>query len=245
MPSRSETLHVTGNSTSNVDGAVLRDIYARLYARYGPQHWWPGNSQLEVILGAILTQSAAWTNVEKALANLKAAGTLSVDALRRIDEIELATLLRPSGYFNAKARKVKAFIDHLWDNYAGDLKSFLSKETLELREELLSLYGIGEETADDIVLYAADKPSFVIDGYTRRILERLGFSPDNESYRAYQQFFHQNLPADPALYNEYHALLDRHAKLTCKKVPLCEGCCLLELCPTGKAYIDRSNDQNL
>ncbi len=245
MPSGKETVHATGTSMNDMNGVVLLDVYARLYARYGPQHWWPGDGQLEVILGAILTQSAAWTNVEKALANLKAAGALSVEALRRIDENELATLLRPSGYFNAKARKVKAFMDHLWNNYEGDLQSFLSKDIVELREELLSLYGIGEETADDIVLYAADKPSFVIDSYTRRILGRLRFSPESESYQAYQQLFHQNLPTDPALYNEYHALLDRHAKLTCKKEPLCEECCLLELCPTGKSSIDRPNVGNL
>ena len=245
MPAGKGTEHATDTSTNDTNMAVLLDVYSRLYARYGPQHWWPGNSQLEVVLGAILTQSAAWTNVEKALANLRAAEALSVEALRRIDERELATLLRPSGYFNAKARKVKAFIDHLWDNYAGDLQSFLSKDIVELREELLSLYGIGEETADDIVLYAADKPSFVIDNYTRRILGRLRFSPESHTYQAYQQLFHQNLPADPAMYNEYHALLDRHAKLTCKKEPQCKECCLLELCPTGKGSIDRPNVGNL
>ena len=234
-----------GTSTGDAVGTILLDIYRRLHARYGPQHWWPGESQLEIILGAILTQAAAWTNVEKALANLKAAGLLSTQALRDIPEDELATMLRPSGYFNAKARKVQAFIDHLWDNHGGDLDSLLSGEALDLRLELLSIHGIGEETADDVILYAAGKTSFVVDTYTRRIFKRLGLAPGSDSYRAYQGLFHQGLPQDAPLYNEYHALLDRHAKETCKVEPRCGGCCLLDLCPTGKRSIDTLNASNL
>ena len=220
----------------SVSSATLLEIYRRLHAHYGPQHWWPGESLLEIILGAILTQATAWTNVEKALANLKTAGCLSLKALREIPEENLAALLKPSGYFNAKARKVKAFIDHLWDNYDGNLEAFLSREAAGLRDELLSIHGIGEETADDILLYAAAKPSFVIDTYTRRIFKRLGLAPGSESYRAYQGLFHRSLPSDPSLYNEYHALLDRHAKETCKVEPRCGDCCLLELCPSAKIY---------
>ena len=224
----------------------LLEVYRRLYAHYGPQHWWPGESPLEMVLGAILTQGTAWTNVEKALASLKRADLLSVEALRDVAESDLAAMLRPSGYFNAKARKVKAFINHLLDSYDGSLETFLGEETEWLREELLFIYGIGEETADDILLYAAGKPSFVIDTYTRRILKRLAVEPpDGKSYQAYQRLFHGGLPRDASLYNEYHALLDRHAKETCKKAPLCGGCCLLELCPSGKVSVDTPNTRPL
>lgn len=224
---------------------ILMDVYLRLAARYGPQQWWPGESRLEIILGAILTQATAWTNVEKAMLNLKNAGLLSIQALRDIPEAELADILRPSGFFNAKARKVKAFVDHLWDNYGGDLNYFLTKDASELRRELLSIHGIGEETADDIIVYAAEKPSFVIDAYTRRILKRLDLAPRANSYGAHQQLFHQGMPADPVLFNEFHALLNRHGKETCKKEPRCGGCCLLELCPTGRHYIDTASHWNL
>ncbi len=184
-------------------------------------------------LGAILTQSVAWRGVERALANLEQAGCTSVEALQAIPEGDLAQLLRPSGYFNAKAGKVKAFVNHLWDRYDGDLDAMLSQGAAELRAELLSIYGIGEETADDIVLYAAGHPSFVIDSYTRRIMQRLRISPYTNSYAGHQAVFHDGLPADAGLFNEYHALLDQHAKVACRKDPLCSSCCLLALCPTG------------
>ncbi len=223
----------------------LRLIYQRLYDAYGPQHWWPAESQvpaerqLEVVLGAILTQSAAWGNVEKALARLRKDKCWSVEALRDVPEERLAELIRPSGYFNAKARKLKAFISHLWQHHDGDLEKMLSQSGPKLRAELLSIYGIGDETADDIMLYAGEHPSFVIDAYTRRILERLGIVPDAPTYGEYQQLFHQALPEDVALYNEYHALLDRHAKEACRKIPLCQTCCLRDLCPTGRSAPDR------
>ena len=231
---------------SSGDG-VLLEVYDRLYQRYGPQHWWPGDGPLEVIFGAILTQFAAWTNVEKALTNLKEAGVMSIEALRDIPGERLALLLRPSGTFNTKARKVKAFINHLWENHGGDLGSLLSQEPAVLRRELLSIYGIGEETADDILLYAAGMPYFVIDAYTRRIIQRLGMAPEQQSYHAYQELFHRRLPRDAALFNEYHALLDRHAKETCRVQPLCVGCCQVELCPTGQArrHVDTSSSGNL
>ena len=214
-------------------GEKLMEIYRRLYEHYGPQHWWPGDSRLEIVLGAVLTQFTAWGNVEKAMDNLKAAGVLSTHALRDIPEDELAVLLRPSGTFRTKARKVKALVGHLWQRYGGDLDRFLSRDTEVLREELLAIHGIGEETADDILLYAAEKPSFVVDAYTRRILGHLDLAPDQETYAAYQELFHRALPKDVPLYNEYHALLDRHAKDTCRKRPLCAGCCLLDICATG------------
>ena len=233
MPA-SERKDLPGDGTTeHGTGATLMEIYRRLQRRYGPQHWWPGDSVLEIVLGAVLTQRTTWANVEKALANLKDAGLLSAKALRDIPEGKLAIHIRPSGFFNAKARKLKAFIDHLWENYGGDLESLLSREAADLREELLSIHGIGEETADDILLYAAAKPSFVVDAYTRRILKRLGLAPRRESYQDYQALFHRDLPQDAVLYNEYHALLDRHAKETCKKTPLCGGCCLAEVCPSA------------
>ena len=222
------------------DGGVLMETYRRLYRRYGPQHWWPAETPLEVVLGAILTQAVAWRSVERALANLRDAGLISARGLRACSEERLAELLRPSGYFNAKARKLKAFIDHLWDRHDGDLEALLSGDTGALRDELLSIHGIGEETADDILLYAAGRPSFVIDSYTRRILGRMGLAPDRGRYGDDQRLFHDALPPDPALFNEYHALLDKHAKETCKKTPLCDECCLRDLCATGRPAVDTS-----
>ncbi len=225
--------------------SLLLEIYRRLYRRYGPQGWWPGDGPLDVVIGAILTQAAAWSNVEAAIRELKRAGCWSLEEIRQRPEAELAEIIRPSGYFNAKARKLKAFASHIAQHYHGNLAAFLSRETDELREELLSIHGIGPETADDILLYAAAKPSFVIDAYTRRILQRLGIapagtgrgdSPSRPRYAGYQALFHDNLPPDAPLFNEYHALLDRHAKETCAKVPRCPGCCLQDLCATGRAY---------
>ncbi len=225
-------------------GAHLLDIYERLYHRYGPQHWWPGDGPFETIIGAILTQNTAWKNVERALDNLKTAQALSPQQLRELPIEALAQLIRPSGYFNTKARKLKAFAQHLGDRYHDDLGAFLSQETAPLRQELLAIYGIGEETADDILLYAARLPSFVIDTYTRRIVLRLGIAPQKDRYGAFQGLFHENLYPDANLFNEYHALLDRHAKETCRKSPLCDSCCLSELCPTGNSALEDGELRN-
>lgn len=235
-----ESGEIQGDPLGKPGSKTLLELYQRLHERYGPQHWWPGESRFEVIIGAILTQGTSWTNVERALSNLKASGCFSPQQLWQIPEAELATLLKPSGFFNAKARKLKAFINHLWDHYDGDLEELLAKEVSGLRAELLSIHGIGEETADDIILYAAAKPSFVIDSYTRRILKRLGLAPARETYKEYQGLFHRGLPLDAPIYNEYHALLDRHAKETCRKQPLCGGCCLRHLCPTGRFLLTQS-----
>ncbi len=220
----------------------LMDVYHRLYAAYGPQHWWPGEGSFEVIAGAILTQSAAWTNVEMALTNMRAAGCWSVEAVHWVREAELARLVRSSGYFNAKARKLKAFAAHVAVHYQGDLDRFLSEPTGALREELLSIHGIGEETADDIMVYAAGKPSFVIDTYTRRIMDRMGIVPGGgrPKYGDYQAIFHDNLPHETQLFNEFHALWDRHAKEACAKTPRCQGCCLLDICATGQSLMAES-----
>ena len=213
----------------------LTQVYHRLLHAYGPQGWWPGaGDPWEVIVGAILTQNTAWGNVERALANLKAADAMPPSQIRDLPHDQLAALLRPSGYFNGKAKKLKAFAGHLGERYADNLAALLRQNPAVLRPELLSIYGIGEETADDILVYAASAPSFVIDAYTRRILARLGLRPDKDTYPAHQALFHAHLPADAALFNEYHALLDRHAKEACRKVPACAACCLRDLCPTGQ-----------
>ena len=214
---------------------LLREIYTRLYERYGPQGWWPGEGPLDVVIGSILTQAAAWTNVEMAMRNLKEAGCWSLEEIHRLPVDGLAVVIRSSGYFNAKARKLKAFAAHVVDRYGGDLSALLGQEMEPLRIELLSIHGIGPETADDILLYAAGKPSFVIDTYTRRIVQRVGVDVQGrgDGYMAYQALFHTNLPHDALLFNEYHALLDRHAKEACAKTPRCEGCCLRDICATG------------
>ncbi len=208
----------------------ITQIYERLYSYFGPQHWWPAETRFEVIIGAILTQSTAWSSVEKAIANIKEAGVLDPPSLRRIPLSELARLVYPSGYYNAKARKIKAFVEHLGKHHADDLDALFSRELPALRNELLSIHGIGEETADSIILYAAYMPVFVIDAYTRRIVSRLGLAPDEDSYGAYQQMFSRALPSDPKLFNEYHALLVAHGKNVCRKVPLCDRCCLNSMC---------------
>ena len=215
--------------------ALLREIYQRLYRAYGPQGWWPGDGAFDVIVGAILTQAAAWINVERAIDAMKQSGCWSLEAIHKISTEELASTIRPSGYFNAKARKLKAFARHLAEGYDGHLTAFLGQELGPLREELLSIHGIGPETADDILVYAAGKPSFVIDSYTRRIMQRVGLLPQDSKagYQIYQEMFHQNLDRDVSLFNEYHALLDHHGKVTCAKVPLCSGCCLKDICVTG------------
>jgi endonuclease-3 related protein len=211
------------------------EIYRRLYAAYGPQHWWPGETPFEVIVGAILTQSAAWANVEKAIAHLKGAGALSPEGLARLSEAELARLIYPAGYFNAKARKLKAFVTLLSQRFDGELERLLAAPVGELRPQLLATHGIGPETADSILLYAAGRPVFVIDAYTRRVFSRLGMTPSRDSYDSWQALFMENLEADAALFNEYHALIVRHGKEVCRRQPRCEVCPLLEGCPTGRA----------
>ena len=219
--------------------ARLLEIYERLLAAYGPQHWWPAQTPFEVIVGAILTQSAAWANVEKAIGNLKAADALSPLELRRLGEEELARLIRPSGYFNAKARKLKAFVAMLYERFGGDLDKLLAAPAEALRPLLLATHGIGPETADSILLYAAARPLFVVDAYTRRLFPRLGLAPTSrgDTYDAWQRLFMASLPTEVALFNEYHALIVRHGKELCRRRPLCPGCPLLSICPTGRSVV--------
>jgi endonuclease-3 related protein len=205
---------------------ILPDIHHRLLSHYGQQHWWPAREPFEVIVGAILTQSAAWTNVEKAITNLKNTEKLSPEALRNVPDSELARLVYPCGYYNVKARKLKTFARWLGEQYDDNLDKLFAQDIDSLRRQLLSIYGIGEETADSIILYAGNKPIFVIDAYTRRIIGRMGLAPRSNSYSAYQRLFMANLPSDARLFNEYHALLVRLAKDVCRKQPICQRCCL-------------------
>ena len=210
----------------------LLDIYHRLMDCYGPQHWWPAEGPFEMIVGAVLTQSAAWVNVEKAIADLKAAEALSPKALRRLPLAEIAALIRPCGYYNAKALKLKAFAQWLGEHYKDNLDKLWDSDIGYLRQQLLSIHGIGEETADSIILYGAGKPIFVIDAYTRRIINRLGLAPESNSYAAYQTFFMHGIPTDSELFKEYHALLVCLAKDVCRSRPLCRQCCLNDICPS-------------
>jgi endonuclease-3 related protein len=209
---------------------ALLEIYHRLFARYGPQHWWPAETPFEVIVGAILTQSTAWSNVEKAIANLRMSKALSPPALDSLPIDKLSTLVHPAGYYNVKAMRLKSFVHWLGQRYNHSLDRLLNEDIERLRQGLLSVYGIGEETADSIILYATGKPVFVIDAYTKRILKRVDLTPQGNSYHAFQALFMHNLPHEAQLFNEYHALLVRLGKDVCRRRPLCQQCCLNDLC---------------
>lgn len=203
----------------------INTFYKELYKRYGPQSWWPGDSALECILGAVLTQNTSWTNAEKAISNLKKGNIINIDKLASVRTEELASLIRPSGYYNQKALKIKHFISFVVENYDGDLERMFEEQTNKLRNMLLTIKGIGPETADTILLYAAQKPVFVIDAYTYRVLSRHGLVPEQTSYDEMQELFMDTLSEDTKVFNEYHALLVRVGKEHCKKrSPKCEGC---------------------
>ena len=214
---------------SQIAGLLL-EVYRRLLRAYGPQGWWPAETPFEVMVGAVLTQATAWRNVERAIARLKAAGVLSHQGIAALPPKELEELVRPSGFFRQKARRLRALVKLVLDH--GDVEALLSLPPEELREKLLSVPGIGPETADSILLYAAGHPAFVVDAYTKRILHRLGLLPEEAApYAEVQRMFQENLPQDPQLYGEYHALLVRHAKEHCRTRPRCDGCPLSDLCP--------------
>jgi endonuclease-3 related protein len=206
----------------------LLTIYHTLLRFFGEQGWWPADTPSEVMVGAVLTQNTAWRNVERAIENLKEEGVLTPLGLRWIDESRLAELIRPAGYYNVKAKRLKSLIEFLDGGYGGDLMRMFSEPLLSLREKILTVKGIGPETADSILLYAGGKSIFVVDAYTKRILSRHGMIADGASYGDIQDLFMRNLPQDVSLYKEYHALLVRLAKTFCKTKPHCAECPLEE-----------------
>jgi endonuclease-3 related protein len=211
--------------------AELLSLYRALLDHFGPRNWWPADNPFEVVIGAILTQNTAWTNVELAITNLKEAQTLSPDTLSDIPLERLEELIKPSGFFRQKAKRLQDFSRHLVSKWQSDLSNFCSGSLDEARARLLSRPGVGPETADSILLYAAYRPSFVVDAYTRRIFERIGVLHGNETYGEIRQIFMQALPEDVALYNEYHALIVHLAKTSCrKKRPLCTDCPIRSHC---------------
>lgn len=207
----------------------LIDIYDSLYKAFGPQHWWPGDTPFEIAVGAILTQNTNWGNVEKAINNLKKEKVLNSRALHAMSHRHLASLIRPAGYFNIKAKRLGNFLTYLSNHYRGSMKRMKKADSDLLREELLAVNGIGPETADSILLYALDKPVFVIDAYTKRVLQRHGLIADKASYHDMQDLFHNNLPRNTEMFNEYHALLVMVGKHYCKPKPACTGCPLENL----------------
>jgi len=220
---------------------ILR-IYERLLESFGPQGWWPVRHGLmppgwEIMAGAVLTQNAAWTNVEKAIENLRLDGALEAERLLALRSGRLASLIRPAGYFNVKARRLRAMCR--WLIGRGGIRKIARLPTQDLRKALLAVHGIGPETADDILLYAFHRPVFVIDAYTRRIFQRLGVIDGNEDYETLRRVFETTLDSDAQLFNEYHALIVVHGKDICRKRPLCENCCLAERCPSSNSLAGR------
>lgn len=212
--------------------ATARSLYRRLLRLYGAQGWWPADDRFEVVVGAVLTQNAAWTNVEYALGNLRAAGALDPEAIRSLPDDTLGQLVRPSGYYNVKSRRLKAVCRFLDD--AGGLDALEALGTDELRRAWLSVHGVGRETADDIVLYAFHRPVFVIDAYTRRIFARMGRIEGNEGYEHLRAEFERVLGPDVPVFQEYHGLLVNHAKEACAVRPRCERCVLRRRCAVGR-----------
>ena len=207
----------------------LRSIFQKLLDAYGPQHWWPGDSPFEIMVGAVLTQNTAWINVERAVANLINAGALEPARILSVKETQLAEWLRPSGYFNIKARRLRNFCR--WYVEAGGYRKLKHWETEPLRHALLAVNGIGPETADDILLYAFERPVFVIDAYTRRLFARLGLIAGAEGYETLRHACERALGPDAALFNEYHALIVVQAKDVCRVRPRCGECVLRRHCP--------------
>ncbi len=229
--------------TGRASDGGLRDYYGRMFSTLGPQHWWPSSKSggpFEVIVGAILTQSTAWVNVEKAIANLRRAQLLHPRAIERVPMARLGRLVRPSGYFRQKAKKLKAFVHFLRQQFGGSLARMFRTPTAELREMLLDVHGIGPETADSILLYAGEHPVFVVDAYTRRVLVRHGLLGEKAGYQEMRALFENSLPRDARLFNEYHALLVNVGKKWCRpREPRCAECPLQSFLPaTGPRLLE-------
>lgn len=213
--------------------ATLEAVYDRLFRAYGHQHWWPGQTPFEVLVGAVLVQNTSWKNVEKAIANLRDQDLLEPLALYRLPVEELAEMIRPAGYYRIKARRLHNLLALIVRQYDGSLDTMFQSDLATLREALLGVNGIGPETADSILLYAGGYPTFVVDTYTHRIFARHGWIDFDSGYYDIKDYFESGLERDPQLYNEYHALLVRAGHLHCRKVPKCAGCPLAELLPEG------------
>ncbi len=219
---------------------MLNEAYEKLLAAFGPQNWWPAETPFEVIVGAVLTQNTSWKNVEYALENLREVGALSLDVIHAMHAEELAELIRPAGYYNIKAKRLKNLVRFIVEQHNGDLPQLFARSAHDLREQLLQVNGIGFETADSIVLYAAHLPIFVVDAYTARVLKRHGWIEPEADYQAIQELFEYHLPQDVSLYNEYHALIVRVGKEYCGKKPKCEQCPLVGLLPeSGPVELER------
>ncbi len=207
---------------------ALRDVLQRLGAAYGPMRWWPAESPLEVVIGAVLTQNTRWGNVERAIDNLRAADCLTLESLLALPEADLAQLIRPSGYFNIKARRLGSLLRFVAES--GGIDALAGWETERLREALLAVHGIGPETADDILLYAFDRPVFVVDAYTRRLFGRLQWAEAGAAYEHLRRRVEAELGSDAAVLNELHALIVEHGKRYCRPRPLCAECPLADIC---------------
>ncbi len=211
---------------------ILRSYYDALFQAYGEQHWWPGETPFEVVVGAILVQNTSWMNAERAIANLRRAGLLTPAALEKTPRAKLLRLIRPSGYFRQKARKLQAFLRFLRRDYHGSLEAMFRAPTTRLREQLLRVHGFGPETADSVLLYAGNHLVFVVDAYTRRILKRHGLTHGKESYEELRGLFERSLPKDASLFNEYHALIVHTGKEYCRnRTALCTNCALRAFLP--------------
>jgi len=209
------------------------EMFDLLLDHYGPRNWWPADTELEVMVGAVLTQNTNWKNVEKAIENLKKKRLMSFESLHLITVPELALEIRPAGYYNIKARRLKNLLNFIADSYDGNLSALLEDETQTLRQGLLCVNGIGPETADSILLYAAKRSIFVIDAYTHRILYRHGMAEEQTTYHELQELFTDNLSEDLTLFNEFHALIVETGKDYCRKKPLCDKCPLNQWGQTG------------
>jgi endonuclease III related protein len=206
------------------------EIYEILSRHYGPMHWWPADTPFEVCIGAILTQSTSWSNVEKAISNMKGARLMSPKAIASVRKDRLARMIRPSLYYNVKARKLKEFVRFLNCEFAGKVDNMAAVPTDELRGRLLSVWGLGPETVDSILLYAQNRPSFVVDAYTRRICFRLGLTGKEDTYEQLKAHFEARFPKSVRHYNEFHALIVEHGKRFCRAKPICAGCPLACVC---------------